>query len=153
MEGKKESLVPNSFKPQQDKLPQVSGPECNHLCLKSLPSEPPSLTLDVLFLFLEGQHTFAVCYPYFAAHFNKLLACFLQGECGNLVVLFYYVCSLCFSVRAGSVTYEKTFSGVLQLSSVCVLDSLHQTRGSSTDLSCVIPSLFLTSAKMNEGNP
>lgn len=145
MEGKKESLVPNSFKLQQDKLPQVSGPECNHLCLTSLPSEPPSLTWDVLFLFLEGQHIFAVeqCYQFVS----------FKQNLGDLVVLFYYVHSLCFSVQAGSVTDERTFSGVLQISSVCVLDSLSCTRGSSTDLSCIIPSLFLTSAKMNEGDP
>lgn len=70
----------------------------NHLCLKSLPSEPPSLTLDVLFL--EG-------YPTFFCSWVVLLACFLQVQFGNLVVLFYYVCSLCFSVQAGSVSAER----------------------------------------------
>lgn len=89
-----------------------SGPECNHLCLTSLPSELLSLTLDVLFLF-----SWRIAY---FCSWVLLLVCFLQIEfrgSGSLVLL--CPLSLLFSPSWQCYCWDNILRSLVDLQCMC----------------------------------
>ena len=98
-----------------------------------------ALPLESFFLSLIEQYIFS------AEQFISLFQC-LQNF-GNLTVFFHFALSLLLLVKVGSISADKTFSKNMWVSCIYPRESLHQTRGSSTDLSWIISSLFLASAE------